>query len=350
MMKHEEAINKAFKTFTGDEDDALLRLAILKERADYRAYFAGNIGKVKAAYSKRKEERAKRPGHPPDEEIENTIHRFREEMLRNFRILPSSYAARPIEEWASFFDPLKDARTAPAEVRGYILPYLFYWPVVREVVSIIPPEEVVTVLKGKGECPRIVESAECAPFERLYKINLRGKPAQILREFKAALASVYAHRGINPAAYKEWKQDRSRKREEAWQHLKVWKMRRERKGFIEIARTLEIKTSAAKMSFYKAFEMIEERKYNRDDFRRSYWEIRKEELKRTCATCPDRNNCTILCPDVLTFINQDIQDSRELSVGGAAEALRRDGRKRPRPTMDKQESRMRTRKNCFDPS
>jgi len=116
-MKNEEALNKAFRVFQDDEDDALLRLAKLKERADYRAYFAGNIGKVKAAYSRRMEERAKGPRCPLDEEAENTIRRFREEMLRRFRILPSSYAARPIEEWASFFDPLIDARTAPAEVR-----------------------------------------------------------------------------------------------------------------------------------------------------------------------------------------------------------------------------------------
>ena len=227
-MKNEEAINRAYRTFTGDEDEALLRLAILKWRNDYRAYFAENIGKVKAAYSRRMEERAKGPGNPPDAEAENTIHRFREEMLRRFRILPSSYAARPIEEWASFFDPLIDARTAPAEVRGYILPYLFYWPVVHEVVSLTPPDEVVTVLKGNGECPRIVESAECAPYERLYKIDLRGKPAQVLREFKAALESVYAHRGINPAAYKEWKQDRSRKREEAWRDLDIYRLWRDK--------------------------------------------------------------------------------------------------------------------------
>ena len=50
-MKNEEALNKAYRVFQGDEDDALLRLAILKERPDYRAYFAENIGKVKAAHS-----------------------------------------------------------------------------------------------------------------------------------------------------------------------------------------------------------------------------------------------------------------------------------------------------------
>jgi hypothetical protein len=32
-MKNDEALTKAYRVFQGDEDDALLRLAILKERA-----------------------------------------------------------------------------------------------------------------------------------------------------------------------------------------------------------------------------------------------------------------------------------------------------------------------------
>jgi len=35
-MKHEEAIKKALRSFRDEEEDALLRLALLKERADYR--------------------------------------------------------------------------------------------------------------------------------------------------------------------------------------------------------------------------------------------------------------------------------------------------------------------------
>jgi len=81
--------------------------------------------------------------------------------------------------------------------------------------------------KGKGECPRIVEDAECEPYERLYKIDLRKKPAQLFREFKAALAAVDARRGLDPAEHTAWKQDRTRKRAEEWDHLEVWRLRRQ---------------------------------------------------------------------------------------------------------------------------
>jgi len=324
-MKHEAALNKAFRVFQGDEDDALLRLAILKERADYRAYFAENIGKVKAAHSRRKKGRVK--AHPPDEETENTIRVFYDGMLRRFGILPSSYAGRPIEEWASFFDPLTDAREAPEAVRREILPWLFYWPGVREVVSLTPPESVVTVIKGKGECPRIAEDAECEPYERLYKIDLRKKPAQLLQEFKAALDAVDARRKMVPAEYAAWKQDRSRKREEAWTHLEVWRLRRQvpKPSFPEIAGKLPITPAAAKQSFYRTYELIYGEPYDREE-----WVKRlRGTAPRTCKECPQRDSCTDAdtCPALIDemmsnddYIPGDVEVSDKLEGQSSSRA------------------------------
>jgi hypothetical protein len=281
-MKNVEALNKAFRVFQGDEDDALLRLAKLKERADYRKYFAENIGKVKAAY--------------PRDKSGTTIRVFYDGMLRRFGILPSSYACRPIEEWASFFDPLTDAREAPETVRREILPWLFYWPGVREVVSLTRPDSVVTVIRGKGECPRIVEDAECEPYERLYKIDLWKKPAQLFGEFKAALAAVDARRGLDPAEYTAWKQDRTRKRAEEWDHLEVWRLRRQvpKPTFPEIAKRLRITPAAAKKSFYRAYELIYGTPFDLEAWKKE----RAGNPFQTCANCPQRQGCTEPCPEI----------------------------------------------------
>jgi hypothetical protein len=305
-MKHEEALNRAYRTFTGDEDEALLRLAKLKERADYRAYFAENIGKVKTAHSRR---------------------RFHEEMRLRFGILPSSYAGRPFKEWASFFDPLTDAKAAPETVRREILPWLFYWPGVREVVSLTPPKETVRVLKGKGECPRIVESAECEPYERLYKIDLRKKPAQLLQEFKAALAAVDARRKMVPAEYAAWKQDRSRKREEEWTHLEAWRLRRQvpKPSFPDIAKRLRITPAAAMKSFYRAYELIYEKPFDLEAWKKD----RAENPFKTCANCPQREGCTEPCPEIFEektsnpdYIpgDADVNETLEGRTGSRADA------------------------------
>jgi len=316
-MKHEKAINKAFKAFQDKEEDALLKLECLKEREDYRAYYAENIGKVKAADSRR---------------------RFHEEMLRRFGILPSSYAGRPFEEWASFFDPLTDARKAPAEVRRYILPYLFYWPGVREVVSLTPPDSAVTVIKGKGECPRIVESAECEPYERLYKVDLRKKPAQLLKEFKAELASVDASRGINPKAYTAWKQDRSRKREVTRRDLDIYRLWRDKETFPAIAEKLGIESAEkVKQAFYSIFQQIHGRPY---DMKTDRSELRKAPLMMDglCPTCPKLNSCERECAALKRHLRKHTKYFREdyseetISNPTPEEAI---GRKKLLPSSDK---------------
>ena len=76
-MKHEETLKKAIQAFRDDDDDVLLRLALLKERADYRKFFTVALRRaVETAYSRIDEENAKGPGHFADEETENTIAVF----------------------------------------------------------------------------------------------------------------------------------------------------------------------------------------------------------------------------------------------------------------------------------
>ena len=235
-------------------------------------------------------------------------------MLRRFGILPSSYAGRPIEEWATFFDPLTDAKDAPEEVRRYILPWLFYWPGVREVVSLTPPESVVTVIRGKRECPRIVEDAECEPYQRLYKIDLRKKPAQMLQEFKAALDAEDARRKMVPAEYAAWKQDRTRKREQAWTHLEAWRLRRQVPipSFPEIAKRLRITPAAAKKSFYRAYELIYGKPFDLEAWKKD----RAENPFKICVNCPQRKGRTEPCPEIFeekTSTRESIPEDAELN-------------------------------------
>ncbi|MGB6409980.1 MAG: hypothetical protein WBF16_02130 [Candidatus Deferrimicrobiaceae bacterium] len=52
-MKHEETLKKAIQASRDDDDDVLLRLALLKERADYRKFFTVALREaVETAYSK----------------------------------------------------------------------------------------------------------------------------------------------------------------------------------------------------------------------------------------------------------------------------------------------------------
>ena len=167
------------------------------------------------------------------------------------------------------------------------------------------------------ECPGIPEEHrltvgvnELKPSERLLKVDLARPRGELLEEFKVFLDTVDLCRKSEdiPEDWKEnysaWDQDKSRLRREAWQALEVWKLRREKKSFPEIAQKLEIGVSAAKQAFYRAFELIEGEPYQTEYFSQ-YQTISKQDLKRTCEVCPERAICTTPCPDVLAYILQD---------------------------------------------
>jgi hypothetical protein len=292
-MKHEEAIKKVLRTFRDDEDDALLRLALLKERADYRNFFTVALRKaVETAYSKIVEGNARGPGYVPDEETSNTLANFRGVLRHRFGIrgltIPLSLTTA---EWLDVLDPIVDVWEIPANVRRAVLPRLFYTPGVWEVV---PPSGLPS---GRGEAPAKITSPYCAPYERLLRIDLRKKPARLLKEFGAILKAVDAHRGMNPEAYEAWRQDRTRKREEAWDYLKVWQMRRKipMPSFPEIAKELPITPEVAKWRFYRAYEMIYGERFNRDAWekdRAKEWEKHREIVPKTCKECPQWDSCT----------------------------------------------------------
>jgi hypothetical protein len=92
-------------------------------------------------------------------------------------------------------------------------------------------------------------------------------------------------------------------------YAQVWDLRKGPTGktLLEIAKMLKANVSTIKSRFYKAFELIYDRKYDREIFNK---EIRSkvhiEALERTCKDCPKREkDCRELCPDVIAYYMQD---------------------------------------------
>lgn len=98
---------------------------------------------------------------------------------------------------------------------------------------------------------------------------------------------------------------KKRFRKESINALTVWELRRLRKPFKEIAKELKIKESVAKKNYYRAYEIICGKKYNPADFEKP--EINKKYLKKECSTCQEKATCTVLCPSVMAYVDQDIK-------------------------------------------
>jgi len=259
-----------------EREDLRLRLAFLKESSNYRLF-----------WQETGEDRA------------SGRERFCAELARRFGIKVPLYNIYRQDAFAAVTSALDPFQTdIPSR-----LPFRFD-------VAESPITQVVDF--NDPHCPCewnhcMAMPQQIKPHERILKVDLSRKRGELLAEFTRLLDSVQQQREWNIYAdnYGQWAQDNSRHRREAWAHLEIWRLRRQRKTFAEIADALSIQLSAAKKGFARAYEQIEGRGYDPERFGEQYKQVHAKELAKTCETCPLRETCTELCPDVLNYIDQD---------------------------------------------
>lgn len=257
-------------------DELKLRLELLKENFEYQDFFKKFVEMEKAA------PKGNWPGL-----------RFNDFGLTGIRF----YIAHPFykrEKIMALVNPATNIAEMPQKYIN-LLPRLFYEPSVSAVdIGSFSPAE----MPDGGRCVSGKE-IRLKSSERLFKVDLSQNRMKIEKDFRDYIkATLSANEGM---------EDGSRKRAEGWRHLKVWRMRIEKKRFAEIARALsspsdKFTEDAAKQSFYRAAELTQRKKYDPKILKR---EIVKDDLKKTCNTCSLRKTCKTICPDVLRYIEQD---------------------------------------------
>ena len=290
-------------------EEAKLRLALLKENFEYRDFFSQFLD-----WDKRRKDTGVWPGLGFD--------KFGLTGLRRLIHHPSYSYDKIIE----LINPQVETCTTPDALTKRILPRLFYEHAVEVIEMMgtefleiehgrIRPISAILHVGRKPDSQKLSALFEAGfkpfwekmykiksrlkPWERIYKVDLTKKKSQILEEFKTYLEAALENSGNS-----DWAPYKKRQREEAWIHLAIWKLRRQRKHFSEIATELDVTIDAAKKSFYRAYELTQGRRYDRERFKGSQ-EVRKTDIKRICDTCPQRESCNDLCPDIIRFIDQD---------------------------------------------
>lgn len=297
--------------------DDRLRLALLKESAAYRAFWeeTGRHFLSACAETSRKDNDSPLITNHISDEFFTKLYNFKIRMTLG-RDRKDGFVKKILA-----LDPFNDEELPDP------LPVYFYDHLspIKHVVCELPgstwrdcPHEDSLASLGKPDPvqrprPRIdlgvLNRKGLQPNERLLVVDISRRRGEIIAEMEAFLdrVSEFRKHNDNPWAenYAKWKPETERQRGETWQALKVWKLRRRKTPFLAIKKETGLSVPAAKKAFARAYELIESRHYDREQFKKVYQEIQSAEVKRTCKTCPERDTCTDLCPDVLAFINQD---------------------------------------------
>ena len=167
--------------------------------------------------------------------------------------------------------------------------------IVKNPLDQIDEKEILQLLSGKGD------NFYPSYFDRLFLgINLNRTKEDILTEVERILDIHLGKKKTRLAWLPKWDL-----------YKKVWDARRQRKNYHVIAKELGLKKDAVRKMYYRAYEIIYQKKFDTANYEKI--EIKKEYLKRVCETCPERETCTELCPDVIDFVEQDTAYQRELT-------------------------------------
>lgn len=315
--------------------DDRLRMALLKEKEAYRFFWLEcDEKKVLDADREIREYYSRNPGsyirHDPECPATKVLYDFLHR-LYSFQIVFELEVPQG-EDLKATLDVLNPfCEDLPDK-----LPFHFHdFPPVAQLVD--STGDPYDAMEGKVTpehhyiVPTDFAISQLKPWERLLRVDLRRSKKDIKDDINWYLNRV-AELRKQPVgwagSYEKWEPDVSRKREEVWRDLQIWKMRRgaNRKSFAKISQELKIKVHAAKKAFAHAYFLIEERQYEPEKLKKRLKEVPLQELKRTCATCQENPKhggpCKDLCPESLAYTNQDhVSRSGQFTKTGIAEHL-----------------------------
>jgi hypothetical protein len=257
---------KIIQTLNDDPEDALLRLAILKENPEYQKMIdeCRDVLDLMDFIA-------------PDDRRDSFVRRARED----FGIIHNPIFEPWIttEEVKAILDPCKRTEEIPKKI---------WWVVSRMFFT----HGIVTISKftswdslpGDGWSNEYLlpgEELKIDPHERVIRIDLRKPKSQLMQEFELFLLGK--------------KTNVSRVRKNTWRNLEIYRLWRDKETFTAIAGKLGIESvEKVKQAFYGIFKQIHGRPYDKKTDRSEGREA-PTGSEGLCPTCPDLGSCEGTC-------------------------------------------------------
>ncbi len=337
---------KPTKDLEAQFDSAKLKLAILKENFQYRAFFKTLYEDLEGLCP----ELAK-----PGEDLVIWHHRCQQlerdgipffgnaaELfgLNSYFLIEALNDGLSLPQVLQILDPRTDVSDLSEDKMQKVIPKLF------TIKSVEKLNLVGKLAAWDFYDKSLAGHRRMRPYERLVKIDLRQRKAKILKEFEKLIDSElkiqeklmaesrsqqsiqsienlrhgiierarhaieskeeelvvnYRSRESSesfvrllssikycPGSYGLFVNDTSRERKRVWEQLEVWYLRKQGKPLIAISRQLGIKEYDARQRFYDAYELTQGKPYDKEKFKKNAQRHEKSDWLNFCEKCKDK--------------------------------------------------------------
>jgi len=295
---------------------ATLRLAELKENFDYRRIWRETRKDPYSAWPW-----LRRPGEDVDafqDRIRQSDSVVLEGMVTFFnrfgldhddfqyqRLYPLSNIG---SDFIEIMDPEQDLTdTPPTYFTQEVLPLMFKTEAVVDLQSF--QDTFINMFDGWRNTARFVP----LPYERTFRVDMRQGKARLMAEFEWLIDRAIERRrqnlqmiekhprvlkdGYDPRFFSpDWRIDDSRVTiESRWLQLEVWRLRRLKCNYNQIAASQGTSIDTVKKRFYVAFERTQGRPYDSKEWKEFQLETLntdgKDRFLTFCETCDQRADC-----------------------------------------------------------
>ena len=251
--------------FAPGAGEALRRLILLRENAEYREFFDkyGKLYKdaremIAAAYLAK--------DHPKIGEGMAFLMEFKQSLRDLFGVNASSDL---LDHYFHLLDPNQKIGAIKGAEYELAIERMFWEPPITQVwplknmdsTSVYPPECLTIALRG---------SRWIGPNERILRVDLRADKTTLMERFRAYLDYVEMVKASDPGKFDAWWPDQTREKKRYKRDVDIWRLHCEGMSSAEIGRRLQIPRRTVLDAFHKKYEEVEGKPFKRGTFRRKY--------------------------------------------------------------------------------
>ena len=243
--------------------EALRRLTLLRENADYREFFGQYRDRILEARKRLAAAFAKKDYQEISEAI-GPLPEFHKHLRNRFGIYPSSYL---LDNYFHIFDPNRKIGAVEDPGFEWALKRMFWEPPITQVRPLKGQSDIGSICRVPLE---FLQGRGIKLYERVILLDLRADKTTLIEAFQAFMNNIEKTKAYDPEQFAPWWPDQTREKKRYNRDVDIWRLHREGMSSAEVGRRLNIPVRTVLDAFHTKYEEVEGKPFNRGTFRRKY--------------------------------------------------------------------------------